>query len=156
MYNETEMKKLIQDTEHWQNLKPPLCPNQYEIELYRFHSKGMGPVCLLGMTKDLIELCDFMVDLNPIQQKKPVIKSDWKGIKNFSEVVLGDGVLNLLGLGLVEDLLKVTNKLVCRVFHKKLEGMKYATHFPNEFPGAELIIPTQENISMVIWSKNYI
>ena len=83
------MNKSIEDTKHWQNLKPPLCPNEYEIELYRHHIRGYKPVCLLGMTKQLIELCDFMIDLNPINQEKPVIKSDWYNINEKSEVVLG-------------------------------------------------------------------
>jgi len=147
------MNDLIKDIDHWQNLKPPLSPNEYEVELYRHHIKGYGTICLLGMTKELISICDFMVDLNPISQEKPVIKSDWHQIKQDCDVVIGDGVLNLCGLDLVESLLKITNKLICRVFLKKLEGMKYATYFPNEFPGATMVVPTQENIVMVIWEK---
>lgn len=147
------MNEIIKDTDHWQNLKPPLSPNDYEFELYKHHSKGYYPICLLGMTKKLIPICDFMVDLNPIKQEKPVIKSDWKDINEQSSVIIGDGILNLAGIELVDKLLKVTNKLICRVFLKKLDGMKYATHFPNEFPKSSMIIPTQENVAMVIWDK---
>ncbi len=147
------MENLIKDTNHWQNLNPPLSPNEYEVEMYRHHTKRYGPVCLLGMTKELIPFCDFMVDLNPIHQEKPVIKCDWTKITQDSEVIIGDGVLNLCGLDLVKDLLKITNKLICRVFLQKLEGMKYATHFPKEFPGSSIVIPTQENVVMVIWEK---
>jgi hypothetical protein len=147
------MNDLIKDTSHWQNLKPPLSPNEYEVELYRHHIKGHGPICLLGMTKELIKLCDFMVDLNPIQQEKPVLRSDWSQINRHVDVIIGDGVLNLCGLDLLNNLLKITNKLICRVFMNKLEGMKYATYFPNEFPGSSLVIPTQENVVMVIWEK---
>lgn len=147
------MKKLIKDTNHWQNLNPPLSPNEYEVELYRHHIRGYGPICLLGMTKELIPLCDFMVDLNPIPKEKPVIKCDWAKIKQESEVIIGDGVLNLCGLELVKDLLQVTNKLICRVFLEKLDGMKYATHFPKEFPESSLVVPTQENVVIVAWEK---
>lgn len=144
---------MIKDIEYWQNLSPPLCPNSYEVELYRHHSKGYGPVCLLGMTKELQPLCEFMIDLHPVQQYKPVIKSDWRDIKEFAEVFIGDGVVNLEGLDLVNDLLKIAEKVVIRVFLKKFPWMKYATHFPNKFPGSSLVIPTQEDIAMVIWEK---
>jgi hypothetical protein len=144
---------MIKDIEYWQNLSPPLCPNSYEVELYRHHSKGYGPVCLLGMTKELQPLCEFMIDLHPVQQTKPVIKSDWRDIKEFAEVFIGDGVVNLEGLDLVDDLLKIAEKVVVRVFLKKFSWMKYATHFPNKFPGSSLVVPTQEDIAMVIWEK---
>jgi hypothetical protein len=144
---------MILDTQHWQNLKPPLSPNEYEIELFKLHINGLHPVCLLGMTKELIPLCDFMVDINPIPQDKSVIKLDWKDLDKKSSVIIGDGVLNLAGIELIDHLLNLTDKIVCRVFLKKLEGMKYAQYFPQEFLGAELIIPTQENVVMVIWDK---
>jgi len=147
------MKNLLQDIEHWQNLKPPLSPNEYEIEIYKHHIKGCGPICLLGMTKELVKFCDFMVDLNPIKQERPVIKCDWSKINQNVDVVIGDGVLNLAGLDLVDNLLNVTNKLICRVFLKKLQGMKYATHFPTKFPKSTMVIPTQENVVIVIWEN---
>ena len=146
---------MIEDTTHWQNLKPPLSPNEYEVELFKLHINGFNPVCLLGMTKELIPLCHFMVDLNPISQDKPVIKSDWKNLDKTSSVIICDGVLNLAGIELIDHLLKLTDKIVCRTFLKKLEGMKYAQHFPQEFLGAELIIPTQENVVMAIWDKSF-
>ena len=147
------MESPLNDTQHWQNLRPPLAPNEYEVEIYRHHSRGMGAVCLLGMTKSLIPLCDFMVDLNPIPQEKLVVKNDWAELKVRPNVILGDGVLNLSGMGLVEKLLSASDKVVCRVFLRKLEGMKYAQHFPTEFPGAELVIPTQDDVAMVVWGR---
>jgi hypothetical protein len=147
------MERLIEDTQHWQNLQPPLAPNEYEVEIYRHHVRGMGAVCLLGMTKSLIPLCDYMVDLNPIQQEKPVVKTDWAELKVRPNVILGDGVLNLSGQELVEKLLAVSDKVVCRVFLRKLEGMKYAQHFPTEFPGADMVIPTQKDVVIVVWTR---
>lgn len=145
---------MINDKEYWQNLSPPLSPNSYEIELYLHHSKGYGPICLLGMTKELQSICEFMVDLYPTQQSKPVVKSDWRDIKEFAEVFIGDGVVNLLGLDIVDNLLKKSEKVIMRIFLKKFPWMKYATHFPDKFPGASLVIPTQKDIVMVIWENN--
>lgn len=145
--------KSTEDTEHWQNLTPPLCPNDYEVEIYKHHAKGQGSVCLLGMTQKLQFLCDFMVDLNPIHQNKPVIKCDWNDLNEYAEVVIGDGVINLEGIQLIDKLLKKYNKIICRVFIKKFPWMKYATHFPNEFPKSKLVIPTQKDIVIVIWQN---
>lgn len=146
-------EELLKDTEHWQSLKPPLSPNEDEIRIYEEQCKGSGPICLLGMTKELIHICDYMVDMTPIPQKKPVIKSNWKDFGGLAGTVIGDGVLNLAGPDLVEKLLKKCDRLVCRVFTRKLEGMKYATHFPNSFPGAKKTIQTQQDVVMVIWDS---
>lgn len=147
--------KLIRDTKHWQNLRPPLSPNEEEVAIYEKKCLGRRPVCLLGMTKELIYLCDYMVDLNPTSQAKPVIKSDWASfdVSAPAEVVIGDGVLNLAGPGLVDLLLKRHEVVVCRVFKRKLEGMKYATHFPTSFPGAKEVLETQPDIVMVTWES---
>lgn len=142
----------ILDTRHWQNLKPPLSPDEREVEIYAQYCGEEKPVCLLGMTKELIHLCDYMVDLNPIPQEKPVIKSGWEDFREDASVMIGDGVLNLVGPELVTKLSKRCRRLVCRVFLDKLDGMKYATHFPNIFPEAREVIKTQKNIAIVIWN----
>lgn len=144
---------MIKDLNHWQNLNPPLCPNPYEVELYRHHVKGCGPVVLLGMTKELQSFCEYMIDLHPVKQDKPVLKKDWNDIDVYSEAFIGDGILNLEGLQLVDKLLKNCEKLVCRVFLKKFPWMKYAKHFPSKFPGSSLVIPTQEDICIVVWEN---
>lgn len=145
--------KPTEDAEHWKNLSPPLCPNEYEVELYKLHSRGYGPICLLGMTKNLQNICDFMVDLNPSPQSKPVIKCDWNNLTEHAEVVMGDGVINLEGLQLINKLFDNYNKIICRVFLKKFPWMKYASHFPQKFPTASLVIPTQDDIVMAIWER---
>lgn len=139
------------DTKYWQNLLPPMSPNEYEVEIYKHHIKGYKPVCLLGMTEKLQPICDFMVDLYPIEQNKLVIEQNWNDLKEPAEAVIGDGVINLEGLQLVEKLIKNYQRLVFRVFLKKFEWIKYAQHFPTEFPGSKLIIPTQENIAIVVY-----
>ena len=146
-------EKLLQDTQHWQGLRPPLSPNENEVKIYEKKCLGMGTVCLLGMTKELIHICEYMVDLNPIPQTKPVISCDWGELSSFAEVIIGDGVINLAGLSLSDNLRKKCDRLVCRVFKRKFEGMKYATHFPTEFPGAKEIIETQKDIAIVIWEN---
>lgn len=144
---------MIKDLSYWQNLSPPMCPNPYEVELYRHHVKGYGPVCLLGMTKELQHLCEYMIDSNPIKQNKPVLKKDWNEIDTYSEVLIGDGILNLEGLQIVDKLIKNCEKLVFRVFLKKFSWMKYAKHFPDKFPNAKMVIPTQEDIAIVVWES---
>lgn len=108
---------------------------------------------MLGMTKELVHICDFMVDLNPIPQVKPVFVSNWSELSVSVRTIIGDGVLNLEGPDLVEKLMENCERLVCRVFLRKLEGMKYATHFPTEFPKAKQIIPTQQDVVIVVWER---
>jgi hypothetical protein len=139
------------DIEYWKNTQPPLCPNEYEIEIYKHHCKGYGPICLLGMTKQLQFLCDFMVDAYPEHQTKPVIKRDWKDLNEYAEVIIGDGVVNLEGLELINTLREKYKKIICRVFLNKFSWMKYAKHFPTEFPGSKLTVPTQKDIAIIIW-----
>lgn len=147
------MDELLKDTKHWRNLSPPLAPNEYEVGLYERYVKDRGPICLLGMTKELVHLCEYMVDLNPSPQERPVIKSDWASFTGMAEAIIGDGVLNLSGMELVPKLLSRCDLLVCRVFLKKLEGMKYAKYFPNDFPGSREVIMTQPNVAMVVWGE---
>lgn len=153
-YIECMEDKLINDTSHWQGLKPPLSPNKDEVAVYERLCRDYGPVCLLGMTKELVHLCDYMVDLNPIPQPRPVIKSDWASFQGLAGSIMGDGVLNLVGVELASKLLRRCEILVCRVFLKKLDGMKYATHFPNEFPGCHEVIHTQPNVAIVVWRNS--
>ena len=145
--------KMLQDTPHWQGLTPPLSPNDHEVKIYEEKCSGYGPVCLLGMTKELVHLCDYMVDLNPTRQKKPVIVADWSEFSAIAGIIIGDGVLNLSGLELAENLRHKCERLVCRVFKRKLEGMKYATHFPTSFPGAKEVVETQPDVVMVTWES---
>jgi len=147
------MESLTDDTQHWQNLIPPLAPNEHEVAMYRHHSRGHRPICLLGMTKNLIPMCDYMVDLSPIPQERPVIKCDWNELEENASVVLGDGVLNLCGVELAHKMLNIAEKVIFRVFLKKFEGMKYAQFFPREFVDADLVIPTQKDVVMVVWSR---
>lgn len=141
----------LHDTQHWQSLRPPLAPNEDEVRIYEEECRGKGPVCLLGMTKELVYICDYMVDMTPIPQPKPVLAQDWKVFEGLAEAIIGDGVLNLAGPELVPILLKKCDLLVCRVFTRRLEGMKYATHFPDSFPGANRIRQTQPHVVMVSW-----
>lgn len=108
---------------------------------------------MLGMTKELVHLCEYMVDLNPIPQSKPVIRAEWGDLSSMADVVIGDGVLNLAGLELAKKLRRKCERLVCRVFKRKFDGMKYATHFPTVFPGATEVLETQPDIVMVTWDS---
>jgi len=145
--------KLIQDTQYWQGLMPPLAPNEEEVGIYEEMCREYGPVVMLGMTKELVRVCEYMVDLNPIPQPKPVLKSDWSEFSGLAGTIIGDGVLNLTGLGLVRTLSDRCDRLVCRVFLKRFDGMKYATHFPSSFSGARRVIATQPDIAIVVWDN---
>ena len=105
------------------------------------------------MTKELQHLCDYMIDLHPIKQTKPVIKKNWNSFNEYVGCIIGDGVLNLEGLQLVDKLISKCDKLICRVFLEKFSWMKYAKHFPKEFVNAKFVIPTQENICVVVWEN---
>lgn len=154
------MTDLLEDTNHWQNLKPPLSPNEEEVAIYRKLIGDSKRVLLLGMTKELIPLCEAAVDLNPINIGKPVIKADWNDLllhvppgKNITDVIIGDGIINLTGFEFVEKALTIADKLICRVFMAKQQGMKYATWFPTEFPGAAEVIKTYDDIAIVLWKR---
>lgn len=154
--NETNLNQaLLDDLEHWHSLKPPLSPNPLEILLFEQNLKPEGSVCLLGMTKELVSLCDQAVDLRPLTIDKPTIKEDWAALTpeqvGSVKTVIGDGVINLAGMSLVGSVSQWSDRFICRVFLKKLPGMKYATFFPNEFPGASKVIPTQDGVAIVIW-----
>lgn len=108
---------------------------------------------MLGMTKELVHLCEYMVDLNPIPQIKPVVRAEWGDLSSMADVIIGDGVLNLAGPELADKLRCKCDRLLCRVFKRKFEGMKYATHFPTRFPGATEITETQPDIVIVTWDS---
>jgi len=149
------LPQIIKDTSHWQNLTPPLAPNLFEISLYEKYIEFFSPVCLLGMTKELVDLCDVAVDLNPIQIKESlqVIKCDWNDLCGDFGVIIGDGVLNFTGLDFVHKALKLAKRAIFRVFMEKQPGMKYATIFLKEFPGCNQVIVTQKNIVMTVWDR---
>jgi len=144
---------LVNDSAHWQQLQPPLSPCTGEVTIYQQQLNGFKPVYLLGMTKELVPLCDVAVDLNPRAIGKPTLDCDWNNLEIQAGAIIGDGVINLAGMALVEKLLQCCDRLVCRVFLQKLPGMKYATHFPQHFPGASLVLPTQEHVVIVVWDK---
>jgi hypothetical protein len=141
------------DPAYWQNLVPPYAPNADELALYRSLVGAATPVCLLGMTRDLVPLCDVAADLNPIAIGKPVLKCDWNALTGRFGAVIGDGVLNLAGPGLVQKVLAVSDRLVARVFMKKQPLMRYATIFPTEFPGSTAVYVTQPDIAVVVWDR---
>ena len=148
---EEKLLKIIEDTDHWHGKLPPFSPNEAEVVIYKQLIGDLFPVCLLGMTEKLVPLCDVAVDLNPVSINKITIKCNWNDLKDHYAVIIGDGVINLEGMQFVENMSKLCDRFISRVFLNKLEGMKYATFFPNEFPGSKEVIHTQENIAIVIW-----
>jgi hypothetical protein len=146
------------DSNHFSNLFPPLSPNEKEVSLYEELIGGgtfESSVLLLGYTKELLGLATTALDINPPVPSNPKIKTgDWFNIAEHYDVIIGDGVLNLVGGNLVEHLSKHCSKLIIRFFDEKLERMKYATHFrdntPMLKPGAEY--ETQKSCRMLVWN----
>ena len=141
------------DIDHFNNLNPPLCPNNDEITVYKKHL-GTGKKLLLGYTKQLINLCDDAMDLNPPANLiSSIIKQDWFTITDFYDTIIGDGVLNLVGGKLVQYLSTHCNTLIIRFFTDKIDGMKYATNFRNNtiFMLPDTIIHTQPSCKILIW-----
>lgn len=91
------------------------------------------------------------MDLSPPQYLSSIIKKDWFSIDTFYDVIIGDGVLNLVGGNLVEHLSKYCNTLVIRFFTKKIEGMKFATQFRCNTPFLlpDKIFETQQNCKIL-------
>lgn len=147
-------KELIENTSHWQNLSRPLSPNENEVAVFQQLIASFSPVYMLGMTKELAFLCDVAVDLAPVNIGKPSLRCDWHALTGIrAGAIIGDGVINLAGMELVDKMLALCDRFICRVFLKKIPGMKYATHFPASLPGATMVIPTQKNIVIAVWDK---
>ena len=144
--------ELIKDVNNWHGRQPPFCPNEKEIEIYKEFIAGSKKVCLFGATKELMNLCDLAVDLNPINNFDKIIKSDWFDMCDPQDCIIGDGILNLYGDNLLHHISTISKTLVTRVFMKKLEGMKYAKFFPTNFPNNSRVIITQPDIAMVQWN----
>ena len=142
---------MIGDSQHWHSMLPPLSPDDKDIAIYKQAIGDLSPVYLLGMTKQLVELCDVAVDLFPIEIGKPTIQSNWLDLDVRAGAVIGDGVINLAGFDLIDHMLSISERFICRVFMAKQPGMKYATFFPTEFPHNPTIISTQKDIAILIW-----
>lgn len=137
---------LPKDIEHWQNLKPPLAPNQEEVRLYEGWAKGC--VLLLGETKELAHLCHRALDMYP---SSIADQGNWFDINAYYDTIIGDGVINLAGMELIDAVRPHCKRFVTRVFTTKHEGMKYATFFPTEFPNSTREIVTQVGCMFVVY-----
>lgn len=148
----------LNDVNHFSTLKPPLCPNDLEIQIYTAYCKSTLPnsVLLLGYTKQLLHLSTAAMDLSPPSYMTSIIKQDWFSIDTFYNVIIGDGVLNLVGGKLVEHLSKYCDTLVIRFFTKKIDGMKFATQFQSNTPFLlpDKILETQPNCKILVWNFN--
>ena len=150
---DSNLEKLITDKDNWHGRNPPFCPNLEEVEIYKKLTKDQHPICLFGVTKELGDLCDFAIDLNPVPYPKFTVKANWFDIKNqFINCIIGDGVVNLYGNELIEHVSTISKTFVARVFMKKLDGMKYAKFFPTDFPTASKVIITQPDVAVVQWN----
>lgn len=145
---------MIEDSDHFNNLQYPLAPNPYEASIYESYVNNHNTL-LLGYTKQLIHLCDIAMDINPLENcDKKILQQDWFTIGDHYDVIIGDGVLNLVGGDLVKHLSLYCNVLVIRFFTEKIPGMKYATYFRSNtsFLLPDVIIDTQKSCKMLVWN----
>ena len=147
---------MISDLNHFNNLSPPLSPNNQEIQIYEKYCENTEKILLLGYTKELMHLCTNAMDINPPNNPK-IIKQDWFTISTFHDTIIGDGVLNLVGGDLVGYLSKYCNTLIIRFFTEKINTMKYATNFRDNtsFLLPDLIIDTQPKCKILIWKFSH-
>lgn len=142
---------MISDSNHFNNLPLPLYPDPKEVSIYEQYTTSSNNVLLLGYTKQLIHLSTKAIDLNPINDT--IIKQDWFSVNEHYDIIIGDGVLNLVGGELVTHLSKYCNTLIIRFFTDKIEGMKYATNFKfnTSFLLPDVIIDTNPSCKILIW-----
>lgn len=142
---------MLSDSNHFNNLPLPLYPDAKEVSIYEQYTTSSNNVLLLGYTKQLIHLSTKAIDLNPINDT--IIKQDWFSVNEHYDIIIGDGVLNLVGGELVTHLSKYCNTLIIRFFTDKIEGMKYATNFKfnTSFLLPDVIIDTNPSCKILIW-----
>lgn len=138
---------------HFSSLSPPLSPNNEEVEIYKKYASSHKSILLLGYTKELLDLATIAIDINPIENDK-VVKGDWFDIEDKYDVIIGDGVLNLVGGTLADKFIekKLCKTLIIRFFPEKLENMRYATYFKDELilnNHPTFIIPTNKSCIFV-------
>jgi hypothetical protein len=140
----------IESGNHWINAPYPLKPNDTEVKMYQQHLLT-GTTLLLGSTVPLLPLCDEAIDLTPRIQDPKIIKGDWNNIEKFYDNIIGDGVLNLEGEKIIENLRPKCHRFISRVFSRKFSYMKYATFFYKDFHNATKIAEINESCPIFIW-----
>lgn len=91
---------------------------------------------LLGSTRELLNLCDVALDVDPVYADKKIIVGDWLENTMFFENIIGDGVLNF-NEDLCNKLLKMAEKncsqFMVRAFNYRLPIMQVADYFPSVY-----------------------
>lgn len=140
--------------EFWTTLKPPYSPSETDIEVYKKYINSDN-VLLLGSTKELLHLCSVAIDNDPRYSDTKIQKVDWFDYNNFAECIICDCAPCLseeIGNGLINKYSKLTNRLVCRIFTKKLDH-KVATFFPKptDFNIVPTIVENLDDYAFYIW-----
>ena len=143
------------EKEYWRNLLPPLAPSKEDVKLYKEHLLP-GTTLLLGSTKQLINLSNVQMDIDPQDYILNPIKQDWITNTEFYTNIIGDGVTCFtkeLCDGIVEMASKYCKKLIVRSFNKKLPTMRVAAYFPrvNDFTVTPTSYIEFENYTFYVW-----
>lgn len=123
---------MIVEKEYWAGLLPPLAPSKEDVDLYSKYLLA-GSTLLLGSTRQLIDLSDVQMDIDPQDYVPNPIKQDWAAnTENYTNIV-GDGVTAFtkeLCDGVIEMASKHCKRLIVRSFNRKLPTMRIAAYFP--------------------------
>ena len=144
------------DSEYWKkDLPHPLSPSKSDVEIYK-QFMTTGTTLLLGLTKSLMDISDFQMDLDPWIKSKSVITGDWKDNSKYYDNIIGDGVLSFtkeLADNLIEMAKSCCEVFICRTFTQKLPIMRIADNFPKpeDFNTPPNFVIERPNYSFYIW-----
>lgn len=145
------------DKSYWASDLPlPLSPSKDDVEVYRQYLK-QGTTLLLGCTRQLIELSDEQMDIDPWYTASTVIVQDWtQNTKHYTNII-GDGVFSILTKERSNEVLKMCSKhcatFILRSFNKKLPIMRIAAHFPTveDFSIKPSIVQPYKDYTFYVW-----
>jgi len=121
------------DKSHWSKIWPhPYSPSEEDVQLYKNYMVE-GTSLLLGCTRQLVNLSNKQMDIDPFLDAPTVIVGDWTKNTTYYDNIIGDGVVNFTK-ELEEKLLKMSSKyckrFIVRAFNYKLDKMRIAANFP--------------------------
>lgn len=120
---------------YWEKeLKPPYSPSDDDFYIYK-NNLLAGTTLLLGCTHKLIKISNVQLDIDPWYKANTVITGNWIDNKDFYKNIIGDGVFNFTKDLTDKTLLMCSNyceRLIVRLFNKKLPNMKVASYFPEK------------------------
>jgi len=148
--------RTVVNKEYWASDLPlPLAPSKEDVAIYRRHLQE-GKTLLLGCTKQLIELSDVQMDIDPWYSSPTTIVQDWTTNTEQYTNIIGDCV-SVFTKELCDEVLRMCSKhckvFVLRSFNRKLPIMRIAAYFPEaaDFEIVPTIIEPFEDYTFYVW-----